>query len=274
MSFVCLQNMVIPIIQAWAHTNDAPTSEFCDKWKKSEDKISEDSTFDDYLNLCPAIQTSLLMTWNMNMNSILWWKIKAVKNPTEPSVKTPTQQGIPQDIIQESDNKNDYFKGVLQNTSEFTTLEDTEHMPLQRARLHGIQNFFTSYVENLSGKCQKFSGQLNTKMECCTNQLHNIKQDVQHLSIHCQAMLDKAHDDLEMMAKRVSIFHTTLEQRLDAPNVRVAATISHHQNHSQEYIHNHQNNFKETIDLEISEAMQQVLNAKVALVIQEHICYL
>ena len=89
-SFVFLQNTTIPIIKLWECTDEASSSEFYEQWKLWRGKINEDSTFEDvlshtkifdlweymnHINTCPEIQDALLLTWDIDTNSILWRKM-------------------------------------------------------------------------------------------------------------------------------------------------------------------------------------------------------
>jgi hypothetical protein len=107
-SFAFFQNTVIPIIKAWAANDDATTHEFCNQWKLWEDKIDEDSTFEEvishtnifdlkeYMNQLktyPAIQKSLFLSWDMDNSSIYWGKI--VVNNIETSIEESPPNSFP-----------------------------------------------------------------------------------------------------------------------------------------------------------------------------------
>jgi hypothetical protein len=73
------------------------------------------------------------------------------------------------------------------------------------------------------------------------------------------------------MTDAVSLFHAKLEQRLIAANARVAAMVAHHQGHYQDFLHQHRSQFKQKIDQEMSDAIQDVLATQAMTVLQSQL---
>jgi hypothetical protein len=73
------------------------------------------------------------------------------------------------------------------------------------------------------------------------------------------------------MNNRVSLFHTTLDQRIDSASARVASTIAHHQACFQDYINSYEDVYADQVNSDISEAVQVALDEQITPILETHL---
>jgi hypothetical protein len=252
-SFAFLQNTVIPLIKLWECTNEASVSDFYNQWQLWKGKINEDSTFEDVLshtkifdlweymnqlNTCPAIKDTLLLTWDIDTNSILWKKTLRREDKEIPS-KVKREQ--------------------LQHTTDI------------HSQLSIISQQVNLVSEQVQAKLDNLSEQVQTTMEEYYESIEKVQENLKSLEDRCHTAVHTADKKIQEMNNKTSFFHNKLEDRLDSAAARIATTVAHHQKQFQDYIESHKNAFKAQVQQEISDAVQIALDDQITPTLEAHI---
>ena len=103
-SFALFRHILFPIIRTWANTMKVPNHHFFLTWKTWEQNIMEDSAFSEvqkwtkiqhlqdymeYLQACPAISSTLSLTWDPRLRKIVWERLPLPT--TQPSTEVTTE---------------------------------------------------------------------------------------------------------------------------------------------------------------------------------------
>ena len=220
-SFAFLQNTVIPLIKLWECTNEASSSEFYNQWQLWKGKINEDSTFEDVLshtkifdlweymnqlNTCPAIQDALLLTWDIDTNSILWRKtIRREDNEIPSKVNTNDEK------VREPGKR-----------------EQIQHTTDIHSQLSIISQQVNLVSEQVQAKLDNLSVQVQTTMEEYYESIEKVQENLKSLEDRCHTAVHTANEKIQEMNNKTSFFHNKLEDRLDSAAARIATKVAHH----------------------------------------------
>jgi len=177
-------------------------------WKEWENNIHEDSTFEEvvshtniidlweYMNLlneCPKVTQSIIMTWDMDNNSIQWKKIKTQNHIIKQTLSTPP---LPQyDVKPYKMNKDSIANSSDNHTTTIEVIGDTKNVDNNNTTPI-IQDLFKHQVTQLSENFRIFATYVETKMELYKEQMQNIQNDVTTLSAYCKKSIGKAHSKM------------------------------------------------------------------------------
>ncbi len=237
-SFTLFQHTVIPFIRIWASTTEAPHHHFFLTWKSWEQNITEDSAFPDiqkwtkiqhlqdymeYLQACPAIPSTLSLTWDPRLRKIVWERLPLPT--TQPSTEfTMELDPTPIPLIRKTTGTKNTIPATTQLCSETNQTPENadDKKSFDNIKTEDINQRTTDLLNIIEAQLNELRLTLDAKI---SNLETKLTQDIANFTSTYKKIVAEAKGEMDELNNKFSYFNTRMDERVDTAGSRISQTI-------------------------------------------------